>query len=177
MIEGFRLDRVSRNPAVFDEAKLRWMNGRYLRELPRDELVRRLEAFTGRTGIEGAVAIAQEKMQTLADFEPLTAFIFDGPADDPEAFERVIGSDGAAENLAAARAALAQAEPFDEPHVEAALRGVVAERGVKPKQVFQPLRVALAGGTISPGIFETVALLGRDETLRRVDAALARARG
>jgi glutamyl-tRNA synthetase len=177
MIEGFRLDRVSRNPAVFDEAKLRWMNGRYLRALAHDELVRRLEACTGRTGIDGAVAIAQEKMQTLADFEPLTAFIFDGPADDPEAFQRVIASDGGAENLAAARAALAQAEPFDEPHVEAALRGVVAERGVKPKQVFQPLRVALAGGTVSPGIFETVALLGRDETLRRVDAALARARG
>jgi glutamyl-tRNA synthetase len=174
MIEQFRLDRVSRNPAVFDEAKLRWMNGRYLRALPRDELVRRLEAFTGRSGIEGAVAIAQEKMQTLADFEPLTAFIFDGPADDPEAFSRVIASDGGAENLAAARAALANAEPFDEPHVEAALRGVVEERGVKPKEVFQPLRVALAGQTVSPGIFETVALLGRDETLRRVDAALAR---
>jgi glutamyl-tRNA synthetase len=177
MIEQFRLDRVSRNPAVFDEAKLRWMNGRYLRALPRDELVRRLEAFTGRTGIEGAVAIAQEKMQMLADFEPLTAFIFDGPADDPEAFSRVIGSDGGAENLAAARAALANAEPFDEPHVEAALRGVVKERGVKPKEIFQPLRVALAGQTISPGIFETVALLGRDETLRRVDKALARVRG
>jgi glutamyl-tRNA synthetase len=79
MIEGFRLDRVSRNPAVFDEQKLRWMNGRYLRELARDDLVARLEQLTGRTGIEGAVAIAQEKMQTLADFEPLTAFIFDGP--------------------------------------------------------------------------------------------------
>jgi glutamyl-tRNA synthetase len=174
MIEQFRLDRVARNPAVFDEAKLRWMNGRYLRALPRDELVPRLEAFTSRSGIEGAVAIAQEKMQTLADFEPLTAFIFDGPADDPEAFSRVIASDGGAENLAAARAALANAEPFDEPHVEAALRGVVEERGVKPKEVFQPLRVALAGQTVSPGIFETVALLGRDETLRRVDAALAR---
>src|SRR3954451_15507147 len=174
LIEGFRLDRVSRNPAVFDEAKLRWMNGRPLRELPRDELVRRLEAFTGRTGIEGAVAIAQEKMQTLADFEPLTAFIFDGPKDDPKAFDKVIGSDGGAENLAAARAALAQADPFDLEHVEQALRRVVDQRDVKPNKVFQPLRVALSGSTVSPGIFETVALLGREETLLRVDAALAR---
>ena len=174
MIEGFRLERVSRNPAVFDEQKLRWMNGRYLRELSLDELTRRLEQFTGRTGIEGAVAIAQDKMQTLADFEPLCAFIFDGPADDPAAFDKVIGTDGGAENLAAARAALAATEPFDQEHVETALRGVVEERGVKPRQVFQPLRVALAGSTVSPGIFETVALLGRDETLRRVDEALAK---
>jgi glutamyl-tRNA synthetase len=175
MIEGFALERVSRNPAVFDEQKLRWMNGRYLRALPLEELTRRLEQFTGRTGIEGAVAIAQDKMQTLADFEPLCAFIFDGPADDPETFERVIGTDGGAENLAAARAALADAEPFDQQHVETALRGVVEERGVKPREVFQPLRVALSGSTVSPGIFETVALLGRDETLRRVDRALAEA--
>ena len=174
MIEGFRLERVSRNPAVFDEQKLRWMNGRYLRELPLDELTRRLEQFTGRTGIEGAVAIAQDKMQTLADFEPLCGFIFDGPADDPAAFAKVIGKDGGAENLAAAREALAATEPFDQEHVETALRGVVEERGVKPRQVFQPLRVALAGSTVSPGIFETVALLGRDETLRRVDEALAK---
>src|SRR4051794_39467968 len=174
MIEGFRLDRVSRNPAVFDEQKLRWMNGRYLRELARDDLVARLEQFTGRTGIEGAVAIAQEKMQTLADFEPLTAFIFDGPKEDPNAFDKVIGSDGGSDNLAAARAALADTEPFDLEHVEQALRRVVEERDVKPNKVFQPLRVALSGGTVSPGIFETVALLGREETLRRVDAALAR---
>jgi glutamyl-tRNA synthetase len=174
MIDGFRLDRVSRNPAVFDEQKLRWMNGRYLRELARDDLVRRLERFTGRTGIEGAVAIAQEKMQTLADFEALTAFIFDGPKDDPKAFDKVIGSDGGADNLAAARAALADTEPFDLEHVEQALRRVVDQRDVKPNKVFQPLRVALSGSTVSPGIFETVALLGREETLRRVDAALAR---
>jgi glutamyl-tRNA synthetase len=115
-------------------------------------------------------------MQTLADFEPLCAFIFDGPADDPDAFERVIGNEAGAENLAAARAALAAVpEPFDKELVEAALRGVVEERGVKPREVFQPLRVALAGSTVSPGIFETVALLGRDETLRRVDEALAKA--
>jgi glutamyl-tRNA synthetase len=59
--------------------------------------------------------------------------------------------------------------------VEEALRGVVEREGVKPKQVFQPLRVALAGTTVSPGIFESVAALGRQETLARIDAALARA--
>ncbi|HLM50140.1 MAG TPA: glutamate--tRNA ligase [Solirubrobacteraceae bacterium] len=176
MAERFDLARVSRNPAVFDEQKLRWMNGRYLRELPLEELTARLEAFTGRTDLAGAAEIAQDKISTLAEFWPLAGFLFDGPAQDPAAFEKWIAPDEAQERLTAAREALAAAEPFEREGVEAALRGVVERLGVKPKAVFQPLRVALAGGTVSPGIFETVALLGREETLRRVDAALTRTR-
>ncbi len=83
--------------------------------------------------------------------------------------------DGGLDRLARAREALAEVEPFDAAGVEAALRGVVEELGVKPKEVFQPVRVALTGGTVSPGIFESVALLGRDEALARIDAALERA--
>ena len=171
----FSLDRVSHSPAVFDEQKLRWMNGRYLRELARDDLARRLEAYTGRSGLGPAVEIAQDKMQTLADFWPLCGFIYDGPREDPAAWERWIGDDQARETLMAARDALAGTDPFDVEHVESALRALVETRGLKPKEVFQPLRVALSGGTVSPGIFETVALLGRDETLSRLDAALGRA--
>jgi glutamyl-tRNA synthetase len=176
LAERFRLERVSRNPAIFDEQKLRHMNGRHLRELGIDELTRRLEEYTGRTGLRGAAEIAAEKIQTLADFWPLVGFIFDGPQDDRAAFERTIGADGGVESLEAARDALARAEPFTVKTIEAALRGVVEERGVTPGKVFQPVRVALAGGTVSPGIFETVELLGRDETLARIDRALARAR-
>jgi glutamyl-tRNA synthetase len=80
------------------------------------------------------------------------------------------------EALAAARDALVQAEPFDAPQVETALRGVVERLDTKPGKVFQPVRVAIAGQTVSPGIFESVALLGKDETLARIDSALARAR-
>ncbi len=74
-----------------------------------------------------------------------------------------------------ARAALAAVEPFDADTVQGALRGVVERRGVKPGKVFQPVRVAIAGQTVSPGIFESVALLGRRQTLERIDAAIARA--
>jgi glutamyl-tRNA synthetase len=172
----FRLDRVSRNPAVFDEQKLRHMNGRYLRDLGIDELARRLEAFTGRSELRGAVEISAEKIQTLADFWPLAGFLFDGPAEDPAAFERTICADGAIQTLVAAREALAAAEPFTQEAVEAALRDVVEQRGLKPGKVFQPVRVAIAGRTVSPGIFETVGLLGRAETLSRIDRALAVAR-
>jgi glutamyl-tRNA synthetase len=171
--ERFSLERVSKSPAVFDEHKLRSFNGRYLRRLGLDDLTARLEQLTGRDGLRGAVEISQDKISTLAEFWPLTQFIFDGPADDPDARERVLEAPGGREALAQARDALAEVpEPWDEAGVEQALRNVVERTGLKPKQVFQPLRVALAGTTVSPGIFETVALLGRDETLARVDHAL-----
>ena len=85
--------------------------------------------------------------------------------------------DGAPERLRRARDALAATEPFDVATVETALRGVVEELEVKPKDVFQPIRVAITGTTVSPGIFESVAALGRDETLARIDAALEHAAG
>jgi glutamyl-tRNA synthetase len=174
LTQRFRLERVSKNPAVFDERKLRHMNGRWLRELGTDDLVSRLEEFTGRSGLRGAVEISAEKIQTLADFWPLVGFLFDGPADDPAAFEKTISRDGGVETLRAARDALARAEPFTVQAVEAALREVVESRDLKPAKVFQPVRVAIAGSTVSPGIFESVALLGREETLARIDRALER---
>jgi glutamyl-tRNA synthetase len=172
LVRRFTVQRVSRNPARFDEQKLRWLNGRYLRELSVDDLTARLEEYTGREGLRDAVEISREKVQTLADFWPLAGFIFDGPADDPAAREKWLDDAGRAA-LADVRAALADAEPFDLEHVQAALEGVVAARGVKPKQVFQPLRVALAGRAVSPGIFETLVVLGPDEALARIDRALA----
>jgi glutamyl-tRNA synthetase len=175
LAERFRLERVSRNPAVFDERKLRHINGRWLRQLGVDELTARLEQYTGRTCLRDAVEIAADKIQTLAEFWPLVAFLFEGPAEDPAAFEKVIGRDGAAENLQRSRDALAQAEPFDADQIEQALRGVVDDSGVKAGQIFQPVRVAIAGTTVSPGIFESLAVLGREETLRRIDRALERA--
>jgi glutamyl-tRNA synthetase len=176
LVKRFRIERVSRNPARFDEQKLRWMNGRYLRELDTDDLTRRLERYLPdpppHEGLYDAVAISEEKIQTLADFWPLAGFIFDGPADDPAAREKWL-SDGGREALSQARDAIAGAEPFEAGELERALREVVQARGAKPRDVFQPLRVALAGTTVSPGIFETLAVLGRDEALRRIDAALA----
>jgi glutamyl-tRNA synthetase len=176
LAQRFRLERVSKNPAVFDEKKLRHVNGEHLRELGVDELTRRLEEFTGRSGLRGAVEISEEKIQTLADFWPLAGFFFDGPVDDPKAFEKVICRDGGVETLQAARDALAAADPFTLENVEAALREVVESSGDKPGRIFQPVRVAIAGTTVSPGIFESVTLLGREETLARIDSALNRAR-
>jgi glutamyl-tRNA synthetase len=176
LIKLFSLERVSKNPAVFDEQKLRWMNGRYLRELPLEELHRLLEERLGRQISIEAVEIAQEKMQTLDDFWTLAGFLVERQPTDQKAWGKVM-QNGAAERLAKAREALAGAEPFTPETIEAALRSVVEETGAKPKDVFQPLRVAISGSTVSPGIFESVAVLGREETLARVDEALEELNG
>jgi glutamyl/glutaminyl-tRNA synthetase len=176
LIKLFSLERVSKNPAVFDEQKLRWMNGRYLRELPLEELHGLLTERLGREIPVEAVQIAQEKMQTLDDFWTLAAFLVERQPTDEKAWGKVM-KDGAAERLATARAALAQTDPFTAEAIEASLRSVVDQTGDKPNKVFQPLRVAISGSTVSPGIFESVAVLGRDETLARVDEALERANG
>jgi glutamyl-tRNA synthetase len=195
LVRRFALERVSRNPAQFDEAKLRWMDGLYIRELPVAELTSRVAEYLAREGppgaqgvdrgmLGGAVGISQEKIQTLADFWPLAGFFFQRPAAEraeldeaavaarAQARERWLDQRGR-EVLAQTRAALAQAGSFAEAGVQEALVGLQERLGVKPRDVYQPLRVALTGTTISPGIFESVALLGREETLSRIDATLA----
>src|SRR3954464_10376438 len=175
LVRNFSLERVSKSPAVFDEKKLRWMNGRYLREMDPDELTRMLEQRTGRTGLREAVVVSQEKMQTLDDFWTLAGFLLEGRETGEKAWSKVM-KDGAAENLQRALEALAGVEPFDQAGVERALTRLVDELGVKPGKLYQPIRVAITGTTVSPGIFESVALLGRDEALARIDRALLRAR-
>jgi glutamyl-tRNA synthetase len=154
----------------------------YIRALPTDELVELLGDYLDANGHAGsrddprfarAVAISQEKIHTLADFWGLSGPLLAGPVDDAKARERWLGPDGLA-MLERVREALAQAPGFEQPVVAQTLEELVSSAAVKPREIYQPLRVALTGTTVSPGIFECVALLGREETLRRVDAALAR---
>jgi glutamyl-tRNA synthetase len=182
LVERFQLERVSRSPAVFDENKLRWMNGHYIRELPPEELARRAAAYLSERGLPGAsdprlgpaVAAVQDKISTLAEIPELVGFAFAPLEVDPASWEKVMGKDGAKGKLERARGALAQLERFDEAAVEGALRAVVDELGEKPGALFQPIRVAVTGRTISAGIFESLVLLGKEESLRRIDDALAR---
>ena len=183
LVQRFTLEQVSRNPARFDEVKLRWLNGVYLREMASDELTRRMGEFLEHSDhadarqdprFARAVAISQEKIHTLADFWPLAGSLVDGLVLDARARERWLTEEGRS-TLAEVRAVLAEAPSFDEVAVKGALEGVVRKREAKPRDVYQPLRVAISGGTVSPGIFESVALLGREETLRRIDSALAQA--
>jgi glutamyl-tRNA synthetase len=173
LVERFSLERVSKNPAVFDEQKLRWMNGRYMRELSLDTLHSRLESFYSRDIPREIVVISREKMQTLADFWPLAGALVEAPVEfDAKAWEQW----GTSPHLRDIRDALANGGPWEVAEIEAVLRGLVDDRGVKPKEIFQPIRVALTGTTVSPGIFESLWALGREESIARLDNALSKAK-
>src|SRR5919108_811135 len=173
LVERFALERVSKNPAVFDEQKLRWMNGRYMRELSLDDLHARLRAFYNRDVPREIVAICREKMQTLADFWPLAGPLIEQPADFQDKAWQQWGASADWPTLLDVIASVP--EPFEVEDIEATLRRLVDDRGVKPKEIFQPIRVALTGTTVSPGIFESLWALGREESLSRVEKALRKA--
>jgi glutamyl-tRNA synthetase len=174
LIERFSLERVSPSPSQFDFAKLDWMNGVYLRELPPQELAHRLVLWLGEEGfdwdaelIARTVPLVQEKIARLADYPGFAGFLFGDVEPDPAEL------DGGAPMLAAADEALASLEPFDAAAIERALRAAAERLDLKPRQAFQPIRVAVTGSKISPGLFESIELLGRETTLNRLRAAAA----
>ncbi|HEX3262420.1 MAG TPA: glutamate--tRNA ligase [Solirubrobacterales bacterium] len=187
LVERFEIERVGRSPAIFDARKLRWMNGRYMRELPLEEYERRLGEHLRARSKDAAAAflaapaelrrtaceIVRDKAQTLDEVWLLIRFLFADPVEDPGAWEKVMTPD-ARDPLIGARDALRSADGFSAKSVEGVLSPIVERSGRKPRDVYQPIRVAITGTTVSPGIFESLSALGREESLRRIDAALRR---
>ena len=172
LIDRFSLERVGSSPATFDYEKLDWMNGVYLRAMPPAEYAQTLVDYLRWRGcgwdeelVRRAAPLVQEKIERLAQFSDFAGFLFGPVQPDPAAL------DGAAPLLRAAGEALRTTEPFDAEHVEASLRSLAARLGLKPRDAFQPIRVAVTGSRVSPGLFESIELLGRDETLARLEAA------
>jgi glutamyl-tRNA synthetase len=190
LVAQFKLERVSRNPARFDETKLRWMNGVYIRSSSVTALAGEIEEYLGCEDpdaaaavradpgrLQEAVRISQEKIQTLKEFWPLAGFLFQERELEEKARARWLDENGVGVALQA-REELAALQPdaFGERSVQQALEGLVERLQVKPGNVYQPLRVAISGKTTSPGIFESIALLGQKETLRRIDVAAGNGR-
>jgi glutamyl-tRNA synthetase len=178
LVERFRVADVGKAAAIFDEKKLRWINGRYMREMAVDDYVNAVAVHLGRPADErlrAACEIVQEKAQTLEEVWPLIRFLFEPPVEDEKAWRKTMKGEAPAA-LEAARHVLAGIGDFDVGAVEAALSPLPEKLGTKPGRVYQPIRVAISGGTVSPGIFESLAVLGREESLRRIDAALVRLR-
>ena len=169
LIERFSLERVGKSAATFDYEKLTHMNGVYLRALPPGDYADRLVAYLREQGYdwdEGLVRkvapLVQEKIATLGEFPRFARFFFERvPPEEPL-------EDGAV--LPAAAQVLAQVEPFEAATIEAALRELAERLGLKPRQAFQPIRLALTGSKVSPGLFESLELLGRDESIARINA-------
>jgi glutamyl-tRNA synthetase len=172
LVERFTLDRVSPSAAQFDYAKLDWMNAVYIRALPREDLAHAQLLWLGEQGydwdaqrVARAVPLVQQRMEKLSDFPAVAGFLFEDVQPDPADL------DGGGPMIAAARDALAGLEPFTTEAIEAALRGEAERLGLKPRQAFQPIRVAVTGSDVSPPLFESIEVLGRDATVSRLAAA------
>ncbi|MGH2995731.1 MAG: glutamate--tRNA ligase [Gaiellaceae bacterium] len=173
LVSLFTLERVGASPATFDYAKLEWMNGVHLRELSPHEYAETLLAYLREIGFEGdeetiraAAPLVQEKIATLVEFPGFAGFFFRRVEPDLALL------DGSAPLLREAREALAAVDPFSAERIEGTLRALAERLGLKPRQAFQPIRVAVTGSKVSPGLFESIELLGREETLARLDAAI-----
>jgi glutamyl-tRNA synthetase len=184
LVERFTLDRVGSSPATFDYEKLDWMNGVYLRALPQGDYAERLIAYLHEQGIEwpeervrAAAPLVQEKIERLGQFPEFAGFLFEregtGRRPVPSRIADVAELDP--EVLAGAAETLAELEPFTADAVEGALRALADRLGQKPRQAFQPIRIAVTGSKVSPGLFESIELLGREETLVRIRRANAAA--
>jgi glutamyl-tRNA synthetase len=174
LIERFTLDRVVASPAAFDYQKLDWMNGVHLRALPperyAEELLRWLrdQGYAWDDKLVGRAApLVQEKIERFGQFPEFAGFLFREVEPDPALL------DGDVPVVAAARDELAGVEPFRAAEIEAALRGLAERLELSPRKAFQPIRIALTGSKVSPGLFESLELLGKDEALRRLSAAAA----
>ncbi len=168
LLELFSLERVSPSPAVFDYQKLSWLNGVHLRELSPDEYANRVVEYVREAGLDWdeelvrrAAPLVQEKIEKLDQFPDYTRFFF-------EEVSPAVPLDGAGPVLEQAEQVLAGVEPFEAEAIERELRSLAERLELKPRDAFQPIRIAVTGSKVSPGLFESLELLGRDETLRRL---------
>jgi glutamyl-tRNA synthetase len=176
LVERFRVADVGKAAAIFDEKKLRWLNGRFMREMQLEDYTAAVARHLGREAddeLRAAAAIVQEKAQTLEEVWPLIRFLFEPPVEDPKAWAKVM-KDNAGELLTASAETLETVEPFEPDPIEAALAPLLARFEVKPGKLYQPIRVALTGSTVSPGIFESLSALGRERSVARIRAAAER---
>ena len=170
LVARFTLERVGASPAVFDFQKLDWLNGVYLRELAPEEMSDRLVAYLRERGLDWdaeivreSVPLVQEKITKLSDYPSFAGFFFEEIQPDPALLDGAV--------LEHAEQTLAVVDPFTAESIEQSLRGLAERLELKPRDAFQPIRVAVTGSKISPGLFESIELLGRVRTLERIRSA------
>ncbi len=167
LVERFSLERVGRSPATFDYAKLDWMNGVYLRALDERAYADTVLGYLRERGVDwpeddvrAMAPIVQEKVGRLGEIPEFAGFLFHDVEPDPELLDRRI--------LDAAAETLASVEPWTAEAIESALKRLCDELGEKPRTVYGPIRVAVTGSRVSPGLYESLALLGRERALARL---------
>ena len=185
-VDAFSLERVSKNPAVFDTDKLLWMNGEYIRAMPLGDFVSRSRPWVieavGReltdeewSTFEAIAPLVQERAKLLTEVGPQVTFLFtDSLEYDEGSWTKVMMKEGVDAILTDAAERLRIVEPFETEHIEASLRALAEALGVGAGKAFQPVRVAITGSSVSPPLFESIAALGKDRSVSRLEAALGR---
>ncbi len=220
LVRRFDVEKLGTSASIFDPEKLRWMNGRYIREMQRDPLADRMVVYLTRAGFysdpshlseraspgphalseaiedaeaaRGAAAVApnarqelltralaplvQEKIELLGDFIPLAGWFFRPLSLEAPAIEKLSAMAGAAETLSAAEEGLGGLDAWDLPAIESLVRQLPGRLQQKPKDVFAALRIGMSGQSVTPGLFESLFVLGRDESVARLAAAAAAVR-
>jgi glutamyl-tRNA synthetase len=170
LVERFSLERVGSSPATFDYAKLDWMNGVYLRELAPDDYADRLVTWLREQGydwpeevVRAAAPVVQEKIARFDEFPGFAGFLFHDVEPDPALLDGRI--------LEAAETALAETNTWRAAAIEETLKRLCDDLGEKPRTVYMPIRVAVTGSRVSPGLYESLELLGKEKALARIARA------
>ncbi|MDQ3877223.1 MAG: glutamate--tRNA ligase [Actinomycetota bacterium] len=182
LVEYFSLERVGKNPAAFDVTKLEWVNQHYIKQMSAADLAAELERICAKEGIdigpngrdvlEQVAPLLAERMKRLTEAPSMIRFLFGTVEPDAKAAKAIAGN---ADYLMSVRDVLGALSDWTLEAIEGALRGLAEERALKPKQAFQPVRAAVTGTLVSPPLFESLQILGRDATLERIEKAAAAA--
>lgn len=185
LVSKFSLEKVVKTAAIYDVGKLAWFNGHYLRGADLDRLVQQVLPFLRRKGypvevnnigpyLRRAIGLVRDRVRTLSELaDAVSYFVDDGFQYDPKGAEKHFGSRDVARILACAKSALAPLEDFTPEEIERTYRELASRLGISSGQLFHPTRLAVTGRTVGPGLFDIMALIGRDAILRRLDRAIS----
>jgi glutamyl-tRNA synthetase len=190
LIEKFTLDRVSKSGSIFDQQKLLWLNGEYIMKMDLDARTEAVIPFLQEAGlldgevpqekfqwIKEIVKSVGDRLKTLNQIVDYAGFFFtDELVYDENAVNKRLKKDYVPEMLEAIKNILQETEPFDEATTEEEIRAFAEESGLSASKIIHPLRVALSGKSVGPGMFETIVLLGREKVLQRLDKGVEIAR-
>ncbi len=183
IIEKFSLERVQKSPARFDEQRLLWLNGQHIRLLSVDDLYQRSRGFwsepaqaAGEQRQKEILTLVQDRLKTLADIPTLTSYFFEEPTPDREMITTnkqlsKLSSDDISDLLTAAKSALEKSE-FDNESIQATLNALLETTGQKPGILFSLIRLSVSWAPFSPALNDTLAALGRDTVMARIQHSL-----
>lgn len=184
LIEKFSLENVGKSAGVYNAEKLEWLNFQYIKATPPEELAQLIKPYIAAKGLSvpaddpwlaKVVSTLQERAKTLVDMVEQARFFFVERVDIPPALLAKFFTPSTCAALTALRQRLESTDPWSVEEIQRAFTNVQAEFGLSLGQLAQPVRVAVTGGTVSPGIFEVLALLGKKRTLERLAVALEKA--